>query len=302
MNQLPFSKPGRFWKGTLHTHSTRSDGKLSPERVCQTYRELGYDFLAITDHFLKNYNYPLTDTSSFSTPDFATLPGAELHAYQTATGELWHILAVGLPLDFAQPAADETGPQLAARALETGAFVAAAHPAWYDLTEDDLISLGPIHAIEIFNGVAADHNDCAESWSILDAMLVRGYRYSGCATDDAHFDPRLHDVGRGWVWVKSESLSPKSLLDALKAGHYYSSTGPQIHDLEVQLNNKLSVRCSPASSIMVKGKGSNFRHCHGNGMMDAEISLRGFNSPYCRVIVRDSQGGRAWSNPIWLTV
>ena len=30
-SQLPFALPGRFYKGNLHTHSTRSDGGLSPE-------------------------------------------------------------------------------------------------------------------------------------------------------------------------------------------------------------------------------------------------------------------------------
>ena len=29
----PFSTPGRFWRGNLHTHSNRSDGALTPERV-----------------------------------------------------------------------------------------------------------------------------------------------------------------------------------------------------------------------------------------------------------------------------
>ncbi len=302
MNNLPFSKPGRFWKGNLHTHSTRSDGKLTPEKVCQVYRDLGYDFLSITDHFLQQYSFPMTDTRSACTEHFATLTGAELHAYATSTGELWHILAVGLPLDFAPSINGETGAQLAARALETGAFVAAAHPAWSDITEEDLLSLGPIHAVEIYNGIADDHNDRAESWSLVDAMLVRGQRYSACATDDAHFDPRLNDVGRGWVHVKSEQLAPEALLEALKAGAYYSSTGPMIHDLQVQPNNKVYVRCSPAASVLVKGKGSIFRHCHGNGMMEAEISIRNFNSPYLRVTVRDAQGRRAWSNPVWLTV
>ena len=28
MHALPFDKPGRFWKGNLHTHSTLSDGAL----------------------------------------------------------------------------------------------------------------------------------------------------------------------------------------------------------------------------------------------------------------------------------
>jgi len=43
----PFDKSGRFYRGNLHSHSTHSDGEKSAEEVCRTYRELGYDFLAI---------------------------------------------------------------------------------------------------------------------------------------------------------------------------------------------------------------------------------------------------------------
>ena len=53
MKRLPFGKPGTFRKGNIHTHSTASDGELEPEEVCRRYREGGYNFLAITDHFLE---------------------------------------------------------------------------------------------------------------------------------------------------------------------------------------------------------------------------------------------------------
>ena len=39
----PFAGPGRFYKGNLHTHSTRSDGAHDPETVCALYREAGYE-------------------------------------------------------------------------------------------------------------------------------------------------------------------------------------------------------------------------------------------------------------------
>ena len=225
MNTLPFAKPGRFYRGNLHTHSTHSDGRLTPEAVCNFYREMGYDFLAITDHFMSQFHYPITDTSASRTDGFTTIFGAELHAGETSTGELWHILAVGLPLDFPPNLPDETGQQIAARALEAGAFVAAAHPAWYNLTEEDVISLGDIHAIETINGISADHNDRIDSWYMLNVLLARGYRYTACATDDAHFLDRHNDRLRGWVWVKSEELTPDAILAALKRGDYYSSTG-----------------------------------------------------------------------------
>jgi len=37
-------------KGALHTHTTCSDGRLTPLEVLRAYRDLGYDFVALTDH------------------------------------------------------------------------------------------------------------------------------------------------------------------------------------------------------------------------------------------------------------
>lgn len=299
MHNLPFSQAGRFYRGNLHTHSTRSDGTKSPQEVCRFYQEMGYHFLALTDHFMERFGYPITDTSMYWGEDFITILGAELHAGQIENGEPWHILSVGLPSDFAPNLAGETGPQIAQRAIDAGAFVAAAHPAWYGLSEADVLSLGSVHAIEIINGISADHNDRLDSWYMVDRLAAQGHRYSACATDDAHFHERHQDLLRGWVWVKAESLTPAALVAALKAGHYYSSTGPQIFDLQVQAGDKVTLRCSPADHITVTGKGAQAVSLHGNGIIDAELSLRRWNSNYCRVTVRDRHGERAWSNVIW---
>jgi predicted metal-dependent phosphoesterase TrpH len=81
MSQLElFASSGRFWRGNLHTHSTASDGHLAPAALCDFYRSAGYDFLAISDHFLQRYGYPLTDVSADDAADFVTLRAAELHA------------------------------------------------------------------------------------------------------------------------------------------------------------------------------------------------------------------------------
>ena len=298
MQHLPFDKPGQFYKGNLHTHSTLSDGHLEPQEVCQLYQDAGYDFIALTDHFLEHYQYPLADTRPFRNDQFTTIIGAELHAGQTEHGRLWHILGVGLPLDFAQPAEDETGPQIAARALQAGAFVAAAHPYWYRLTEADVLSLGAVDAIETYNGTSEDHNDGADSWYMLDNLLERGHRYFACATDDAHFNPARADACIGWVQVKSSENTPEALLAALKAGHFYSSTGPSIFDVQFA-DNTVQIRCSPASRIFVTGSSYTARTAFGNGITQAEIELGNFNSPFCRITVRDAHGKKAWTNPIW---
>jgi len=294
-----FEKAGRFYKGNIHTHSTVSDGHLPVEDVCRVYREAGYDFLAITDHFMKAYDYKIADTRSCRTDEFTTIIGAELHTGETELGQLWHILAVGLPLDFAKTGENETGPELAQRAMQAGAFVAAAHPQWYTLTEADVISLGDIHAIEIFNGTSVGHSDKAESWYMMDLMLARGRRYTACATDDAHFDPRRRDTLLGWVHVKADELTPDTLLEALKTGDYYSSTGPKIYDIDVYTGDKIIVRCSPAERVYVTGIGWTSSYVSGNGLINVELDISNFNSPYGRIVVRDDNGGRAWSNPFW---
>jgi hypothetical protein len=249
---------------------------------------------------MDRYGYPITDTLPFRTPEFTTILGAELHSGTAEFGQLWHILAVGLPSDFGPNLPDESGPEIAARALAAGAFVAAAHPAWYGVTENDIRSLGAIHAVEVFNGTAIDHNDKSDSWYVLDLLVRRGLRYTACATDDAHFNPARHDSLCGWVQVKSESLEPGALLAALKAGKYYSSTGPVIHNIEFTSNETVTVDCSPASRVFLTGHGSLSQAVYGDGITSAEFSMKQVSPGQCfRITVRSADGTRAWSNPIW---
>lgn len=300
--ETPFTRPGRFWRGNLHTHSTLSDGHRSPEEVCCFYQRSGYDFLALTEHFLERYGWPMADTRPLRGEGFTTIIGAELHPAldRMELGREWHILAVGLPFDFAPSPLNETGPELAQRALAAGAYVAAAHPQWYLMTDRDVAALGPIHAVEIFNAGCHDDNDSADSTYMLDLMLARGQRVTACATDDAHFVPNTHDRAAGWVMVKSEALEPDALVDALKAGDYYSSTGPVIHDLTANPGKCLSVHCSPAQRVFLLGANAKYRAIGEQGITEAEFDLSDWPSPYARVLVRDAAGKKAWTNPIWL--
>jgi predicted metal-dependent phosphoesterase TrpH len=301
----PFSLPGRFWRGNIHTHSTLSDGALSPSAVADAYKAAGYDFLTLSDHFVDKFDWPLADTRGFRTDAFTTLIGAELHAPETRVGELWHILAVGLPLDFAPNADGETGPELARRAAASGAFVGVAHPAWSQLTVEDGRALDAAHAVEIYNHGCAVECDRGDGWYLADRLLTEGRRLNAFATDDAHF--KTPDHFGGWVHVKSETLDPDALLTALKLGHYYSSQGPQFHDLSVA-GDTLTVGCSPVDTITVICGHSRSVLRNGRAIVGADLDLskleKGWRitnkpSPWFRVVAIDNAGKRAWSNPIW---
>ena len=309
----PFSSPGKFYKGNLHTHSTLSDGALSPEQTVSAYRERGYDFLQLSEHFVHNYHFPVADTRAFRGNAFTTILGAELHAPETSTGELWHILAAGLPRDFAPTEEGETGPALARRAADAGAFIAIAHPAWSQLTLEDGNAVDFADAVEIYNHGCFTGNDRGDGWYLMDQMLRQGNRLTAIATDDAHFNG--DDAFGGWVHVKAESLEPEALLAGLKAGQFYSSQGPQIHELTVT-RDEVSIVCSPVETITVLCGNTRAAARQGSSLTEATLNISGLNKfwtgrdrvspkvadpvPWIRIALIDHGWRRAWSNPIWL--
>jgi hypothetical protein len=295
----PFALPGQFYRGNLHTHSTNSDGRHPPEDVIAFYRNAGYDFLALTDHFMEQYGWKVSDTRPLRDDGFTTLLAAELHAPRTKVGELWHIKAVGLPLDFAPPVNGETGPELAARAAETGAFIGLVHPSWYGLTTEDARQIPFAHAIEIYNHGSAVEVDRGSDWPFCDLLLNDGWRLSGYASDDAHH--LTHDCLGGWVHVRAPSLEPELLLESLKQGRYYSSQGPEIADIAVDDGqDEVRITCSPAATIAITGRGSRSQSLRGAALEEAVFPLRRFKGAYFRVTVIDDRDRKAWSNPIWL--
>jgi hypothetical protein len=301
MHDLPFRQPGRFYRGNIHSHSNVSDGALSPEEITDAYRKNGYDFLALTDHFRERFGFPVTDTRPFRSDEFTTILGAELHAPALENGEDWHILAVGLPLDFAPAAEDEDGPTLAARARDAGAFVAMAHPHWYSQTMHDARSIESAHAVEIFNQTCHLANDRGNGWYLADLLLSEGRRLTAVATDDTHAKDERPDMFAGWVMVKAEQLDPDSLLAALKAGHFYSSQGPLIHDICLSDDRStVTVENSPVSSVQVSGRAQRTRDQHGRAITCCTLDLDRVKDDHFRATVADEFGRRAWSNPIWL--
>ncbi|MCI4661194.1 MAG: CehA/McbA family metallohydrolase [Neomegalonema sp.] len=312
-DQLPaFAAAGAFYRGNLHTHSTRSDGLQPPEEVCRRYRERGYDFLALTDHFIGAYGYPIVDTRDFRTNAFTTILGAEVHTGRMANGELWHLLAVGLPEDFTPPLAPgfspvegaENAADLARRAVEAGAFVAIAHPQWSGLSFEDAMSIEAAHAVEIYNHSCLMDSDRPDGTAMLDLMLSAGRRLTACATDDAHFSGE--DAFGGWVMVKAQTLEPDALVSSLRAGTYYASQGAVITDARIS-GTHLSIASPDIARLVVCGPGSasvvvqpEAVERSDTGCIARAPLARFKGKDWIRAVIIDSTGKRAWTNPVWL--
>ena len=234
--------------------------------------------------------------------------GGELHAMGTEIGELWHIVAAGLPLDFPAPMPGETGPQLAARARAAGAFVAIAHPAWSQLRIGDGRALAAAHAVEIYNHGCAVETDRGDGFYLLDELSNEGRRLSAIATDDAHFKNGDYDAFGGFVEVKAEGLDPDELLAALKAGDFYSSQGPRLIDVDVS-PQEIRVECSPVHAVALLTGTSRALSVIGSHITSATFDLanvakQAWANPstpqWFRIVAIDAAGRRAWTNPIWI--
>jgi hypothetical protein len=288
----PFSLPGRWFKGNLHTHTTQSDGLLTPEQAIAWYRERGYDFIAITDHWVLSRGQGLAPNG-----DFITLSGAELH------GDSYHMLALGIPALPDQGLADD--PQvMAAQVLAMGGLPFIAHPYWTGQTSAEVALIKGILGIEVFNSVCEKQVGRGYAGVHWDDLLAQGLRLGGLAVDDVHW--KYGEEGQGFVMVRAERLDEPSILEALRRGHYYASTGPQINDLQIVRQEDgslaLQVRCSPCRSITFHASGPRGRRFEApdGGLLDSASWPIHAEQVYLRVECRDAQGNIAWTNPLFV--
>ena len=297
---------GRFWRGNLHCHSDRSDGSRSPEQVAAAYREAGYDFIALSDHFEQRYGWQVSDTRDLRRNGFTTILAAELSSGSWEKSTTYWVSAVGLPPDFEAPPNNDPAEAIY-RAHQAGAFLVLLHPALNNLplaATERLPAFDVIDAVEIYNHntfqSAGDHADGAY---MVDGLLERGRRILVNAGDDAHFAFPADRFG-GWVEVWSEALEPDALVASLKSGCFYSTRGPRLESLELD-GDQLHVSTSSVRAIALGGAGEHWLHASsvfdetGGLIREGTFDLAAFRGSYCRVTVVDGDGRRAWSNPIW---
>ncbi len=287
----PFGLNGSWYRGNLHTHTTQSDGKLTPGENMQWHADHGYHFLGITDH------NRLTNPSDFNpSPPLLTIPSIEVSA-RRGTVE-YHVICVGVNQIPGQAGCD---PQEAIdKTVSTGGIAFIAHPYWHDLTLEDLLSLHDHIGIEIFNTGCWLEIQKGHSLVHWDGILRRGQKVYGLAVDDSHF--AYPDHGGGWIMARSDQLDSTSIINALKRGHFYATTGPEIYDVTLE-GRMVTVKCSPARSIYVVG---DYYHCpiaaqawDGKPMTTASFELHP-KQQYLRIEVVDMEYHSAWTNAYFI--
>lgn len=279
----------QFYKGNTHAHSTQSDGRLSPEEVFETYRSAGYDFLALTDHWhvVSEQDYR----------GMLVVPGAEYDFdFQTQTLHLVCLFqragdARGISRGMSHQAVIE-------HVNRSGGVVIAAHPAWSLNTPEFLASLDGVEIAEVYNTMSDEpfNGPRGNSESLLDVTAANGKYYALVAADDSH--PYRGEQCVSCIMVQAAELSVPAILEALRAGRFYATQGPEFHGISVE-DGVITVETSPVCRVTFC---SNLYwvddRCRSGQGLTREVYRVRPNERFVRVQITDEDGKRAWSSPI----
>ncbi len=312
------------YKANLHCHSTRSDGKLSPEELVRRYRAHGYDILAITDHCSPKDHSALGDES------FLLLTGYEAYI-RPSKAAVYDLFAPEIHLNlFAKDPANESFicyneaytkyiPRAEHSALhrvgserpreytaeyinefihtarEAGYLVVYNHSVWSMESEERVLSYEGLLSLEMYNTSSFCINRMENGAALYDKMLRRGIPIACHAGDDNHNTPAYDDSFGWYTVILADALTYGDVIGAMEAQEFYASNGPAIRRIAVEGGDGgrvVRVNCSGAAEV----------YLHVGSKMPASVRLTGgetateFVLPlhpradYFRVSVYDAEG------------
>jgi len=305
-------KQGRWLIGDTHCHTNASDGILSRQAIAEHASNQGFDYLIITDH-----NMPLSPEDTPKVPGLTVIPGVELTLY----GGHANFLGSHKPYDGPFFSNDLAG--IKARyesARERGAMVVINHPMDEDLPFTFDLQALPFDLIEVWNGPMRPSN--LKAIGLWQKMLENGRKLPAIAGSDYHRDELGLGLGVPATIVYAQSVSPKDILSALRAGRSYFVYQPKSARLEMRYGEagigdsqtwepglNLEIKMSGVKAgDLVKLIGSDFTHEYP--IIEAKGDFEAFFTPqkpgFIRLELWQSLYGILppmpvlVSNPIWM--
>lgn len=332
MKKYLLPQTGNFYKANMHSHSTVSDGHLSPEEMKKVYMEQGYSIIAYTDHevmvphpeladenFLPLNGYEMSMPESGDKPWrfkktthlclIALDPNNRKHVCKHRTEwpdanvpmarfrDQMEFLYEDEP-DFIRDHTPECINEAIRRGRENGFFVTYNHPAWSLDNYTDYMNYHGMHAMEICNHGASTLGYMDYNEKEYEDLLRGGKRIFCVAGDDNHNKPdRPSDSFGGFTVIKAEKLEYTAVANALVAGHFYASQGPEIRELWYE-DGKIHITCSDVERIILHagGRRSGCVFKPENGTLNAAAFKVVPEDGYVRITIVDAAGKHANTN------
>ncbi len=303
---------GAEWlRGNLHTHSTLSDGWHQPQAVISEYARRGYDFLMLSDH---DVWVSRDDLAAFDACGMILISGNEISA---GGPHILHVNA-GCRVD---PLPDRA-EVLRAIAADSGSFAVACHPNWMGVErragEFEFVEHLPYRhlsewrgyaGLEIYNGVTERLSGSALATDKWDRLLTEGRRVWGFANDDSHRLAGHHarkikpdptplmndDAGLGWNMVNVRDRTAAGVVDAMRQGRFYPSSGVTIRRI---LSEGSAIRIEAEDAVRItaiREAGRVFAKSDGPVLEVAAPE----DAVYIRFECHGAGGTMAWTQPFF---
>jgi hypothetical protein len=281
---------GTWYKGNTHLHTTASDGGNTYKELADLYENVGYDFIAYTDHWVSSDIHTL----SFDT-GLLLLDGIELDGFDH-TGAYYHAVCLGKTTSINREDGFETALQ---KAREQEAMTVLAHPHWSGNSLEDSIRWD-FDGVEVFNNVCYWLNGKGSGAVHWSEMLKHKTSTLAFAVDDAHLRPSHPAWNGGWIMVNSPELSTPAILSAIRQGNFYSSQDPLIHNLSFD-GEMLHVESSPVRYVRLIGPAYRGQRiwAEDNQLLTSASLVVPADWDYVYLQIEDAEGRIAWTNTLF---
>ena len=316
------SAEGNFYKANLHSHSTVSDGELTPEQMKELYVRNGYSIVAYTDHNHFVTHNELCDENFLALngvenaadehgrPQFsdrccdicfiALSPDRKLHPFQNEAD----VKGNGEYSPFTPSYCTEDINMMIETGVKNGFFATYNHPTWSLENYKRYISYCGMNAMEIYNYSSAVDGYDEYNPEIYDDMLRSGKRIFCIATDDNHNrapDSCHWDSFGGFTVIKALSLKYEDVSAALLRGDFYASRGPVINALWIDTDDwSVHIECEKAVKIVCTRGGRRCRAVYAKEQSTDYLEHVFFSinkdDIYFRITVFDENGLTADTN------
>lgn len=278
----PYSHGGSLLlKGQIHCHTTNSDGADTPVALVTAYKNAGYDFINVSDH-------------EYLTPD----PGVQDIIYITGVEETQerHIVV----LDVETQSLDANAQDIINFHRANRKMTSLAHINWnmdaylgtHAAQKDEILGYFDFNFIEVWNAVTNSYAEDQVDWA-----LSEGKKVFLVAVDDCHNIANPSNFNKGWIVVNAQSSTKTEILNTLRKGNFYASSG---NDIAIDVDgNVITASSSASSNFIFIGRNGRILQSN-NGVTSANYTIKG-DEMYVRVkSTKVSDSTNAWSQPVFI--
>lgn len=315
-----------YYKANLHSHSTESDGVMTPAQVKEKYKSNGYSVVAYTDHEHLIDNSYLNDDSFIALtacevaikqfPNMSTLVKTDMKVchlnfiskkadnvdtpcYSSVYDHFWNdgnkdkiVHTCG---EYERVHSGDGISEMIDIANRNGFLVTYNHPRWSLENASDYLGYKGLWAVEIYNTAVNNDGIYEYDINVYDDLLRSGEKIACVCADDSH-NPG-HYFG-GWVMINTDDFSYDGIIKALETHNFYASTGPVIKSLVIEDNKAiLTYEMGAYATISCQSRRSKkILSENADGESVAVFDILPDKDGYIRFDVVDKEGRRANTN------